>query len=533
MELDQTTLYSILGLSSNASTTEISKSYKNLARRLHPDKSKSTNSEELFKIIVEAHSILTDEQEKLKYDRELMLNGLYGYHPIGKHHSNVGKSNDTFGVPTYPRKGQPYGSQPYGFGFKSSAHKDSTKEKSRNEEKHATKKSSKSAQFKSFNVKSYQRAQRNRSDDPLNNNNNNNDKNNNNNNDKNNSESNTPDNFVNTNTTPDEDINVPMDTDVPIEEEISNNEGQPVDEELSSNKSKEESVESNPFINKDQTQTSDEQKKEPAFNEDDKEESRAKIRKSTKDTIDSEQTVPSWDYIQRQHLRARQRTKESSRRSNSPIKMSPTTNDIGVEDNWKTNLRDIIDRMNNIDQNKSNLTTIKRPEDIAFDLENINESLDSIPVPSSKRSKTDQDDGFLHKPVNTTLPRVYKKEILHEEESFIIPEILKRPLPNQPNFHVNISNPVELENCKNDVIRFNNECNDLKRQILSTYMNRLMFDMNNNEKITRIENTILFLKCRRFDTELTNKLQELEYKQSMVSHTFSNMVSGMYPTDTI
>ncbi|CAL9736213.1 hypothetical protein MOSE0_J04566 [Monosporozyma servazzii] len=527
MELDQTTFYSILGLSSNATPTEISKSYKNLARRLHPDKSKSTYSEDLFKLIVQAHSILTDEQKKLKYDRELMLTGLYGYNPNRNDQSATEKVDNKFGVTNYPRKSQPYESQPYGFGF------DTTRTKhTANKDKESATKSTKTTKFTSFNVKSYKRAQRRRSDDPVGNSHNidtdmnsseppnysNNNNNNNNNND------NYDDNIQS------DDLNMRMDSDMPIEEE------NPSSKEYTPSY---ESVESNPFMTEHNSNDNNvnEVKKERLFSEEDEghedEKSRSKIPKYTDDPIDPEHIVNKWDHIQRHHLRTRQKNKEYARRSSSPMKTSPVTNGYGVDVNWKDNLRDIITKMTNIDQDNHQFSATKRSEDIAFDLENINESLDSIPLPASKRSKTDEDEGFLHKPVNITLPRVYKKELLHEEESFVMPEILERQLPNPPNFHVDISNPLELDNCKKDVIRYNMECNDMKREILSTYMNRLMIDMKNNEKLTRIENTALWLKCRRFDTGLTNKIQEVEYKQSVVAHTFSNMISGLYPSDTM
>lgn len=63
--LDRTTYYSILGLTSNATSLEVHKSYLKLARLLHPDKTKSDKCEELFKAVVHAHSVLTDKDEKL------------------------------------------------------------------------------------------------------------------------------------------------------------------------------------------------------------------------------------------------------------------------------------------------------------------------------------------------------------------------------------------------------------------------------------------------------------------------------------
>ena len=61
--------YDILGVSKNASKKEIKKAYKKLAKQYHPDLSDDEGSEEKFKEISEAASVLTDEEERAKYDR--------------------------------------------------------------------------------------------------------------------------------------------------------------------------------------------------------------------------------------------------------------------------------------------------------------------------------------------------------------------------------------------------------------------------------------------------------------------------------
>ncbi|MDJ0626462.1 MAG: molecular chaperone DnaJ [Candidatus Caenarcaniphilales bacterium] len=60
--------YSLLGVSRNSSPSEIKQSYKKLARKYHPD-NKETGSEEMFKKVGEAYSILSDTQKKAAYDR--------------------------------------------------------------------------------------------------------------------------------------------------------------------------------------------------------------------------------------------------------------------------------------------------------------------------------------------------------------------------------------------------------------------------------------------------------------------------------
>lgn len=60
--------YRILGISRSASTEEIQKAYRKLARQYHPDVNKSSSSEEKFKEINEAYEVLKDPQRRAKYD---------------------------------------------------------------------------------------------------------------------------------------------------------------------------------------------------------------------------------------------------------------------------------------------------------------------------------------------------------------------------------------------------------------------------------------------------------------------------------
>jgi molecular chaperone DnaJ len=61
--------YEILGVARGASPDEIKKSYRQLARKYHPDVNKETDAEEKFKEINEAYEILSDEQKRAMYDR--------------------------------------------------------------------------------------------------------------------------------------------------------------------------------------------------------------------------------------------------------------------------------------------------------------------------------------------------------------------------------------------------------------------------------------------------------------------------------
>lgn len=61
-------LYSILEIDPNATQDEIKKAYKKLALKYHPDKNPDPNSAEKFHSLVMAYEILSDPEQKRKYD---------------------------------------------------------------------------------------------------------------------------------------------------------------------------------------------------------------------------------------------------------------------------------------------------------------------------------------------------------------------------------------------------------------------------------------------------------------------------------
>jgi len=63
-------LYSVLGVSRNASEAEIKKAYRKLAKELHPDQRKDDpKAAERFKEVSAAYAILSDKEKRKRYDR--------------------------------------------------------------------------------------------------------------------------------------------------------------------------------------------------------------------------------------------------------------------------------------------------------------------------------------------------------------------------------------------------------------------------------------------------------------------------------
>lgn len=60
--------YEILGLESKATSDDIKKAYRELAKKYHPDINRSSTSEELFKLISEAYEVLSDDAKRTQYD---------------------------------------------------------------------------------------------------------------------------------------------------------------------------------------------------------------------------------------------------------------------------------------------------------------------------------------------------------------------------------------------------------------------------------------------------------------------------------
>ncbi|MFJ8040029.1 molecular chaperone DnaJ [Kitasatospora sp. NPDC096147] len=77
--------YKVLGVPKDATTAEIKKTYRKLAREFHPDANKGdAKAEEKFKDISEAYDVLSDDKRRKEYDEARSLFGSGGFRAGGQ-----------------------------------------------------------------------------------------------------------------------------------------------------------------------------------------------------------------------------------------------------------------------------------------------------------------------------------------------------------------------------------------------------------------------------------------------------------------
>lgn len=91
--------YAVLGVSKDASDSDITKAYRKLARKYHPDLNKTPEAEEKFKDISEAYDVLSNKEQRQKYDaiRSLGAGGARFSGGSGAGGFNAGQFSDLFG----------------------------------------------------------------------------------------------------------------------------------------------------------------------------------------------------------------------------------------------------------------------------------------------------------------------------------------------------------------------------------------------------------------------------------------------------
>jgi len=87
--------YALLGVSRDATESEIKKAYRKLAMEFHPDRNRAPEAEAKFKEITEAYEVLRDAEKRAVYDRygEAGLRGGGGH---GFHHVDLSEALNIF-----------------------------------------------------------------------------------------------------------------------------------------------------------------------------------------------------------------------------------------------------------------------------------------------------------------------------------------------------------------------------------------------------------------------------------------------------
>ncbi|RNE58534.1 molecular chaperone DnaJ [Cryobacterium tepidiphilum] len=84
--------YEVLGVARDASSDEIKKAYRRLARELHPDVNPGADASERFKLVTHAYDVLSDPKQRQQYD----LGGQGGGGFDGGNFGNFGDIFETF-----------------------------------------------------------------------------------------------------------------------------------------------------------------------------------------------------------------------------------------------------------------------------------------------------------------------------------------------------------------------------------------------------------------------------------------------------
>ncbi|CAI4044361.1 hypothetical protein SUVZ_10G0440 [Saccharomyces uvarum] len=552
--LDRTTYYSILGLTSNATSSEVHKSYLKLARLLHPDKTKSDKCEELFKAVVHAHSVLTDEDEKLRYDQNLKIKGLHAYQPKRTCHTfktTVKESHETSRTPTksevHHRQNKPYEQQPYGFGVG---------------KKMNTPSKSKVPIFKSFNLKGYQRSHNYSS--------------------KKEKKHGNPDidslfqeangaSKVRTTNSSTVDANSQFeeiwetldkktsdseshreDSDSRLGSVLSDDEGEQFCGVLSNSGTPEDDKKYNEGSKKERRNTSEENTEEMKY----KQFKLPKVNIVPNASHQSNFQSPFFTHEYRHYARNKFENRNQNRRAASPIKEIPAT--LETAEGW-TILRDIVEKLNisNIDDRNKDIFFFKdenanKNYDDTIKIENLSikepkgikkRKKDDISLEELSKSLPKEKDFFVMNAVNESLDSIYLPKKPKTAQSQAQPESVSQTEGNQaqrtiPLEKYGISSKslsiqipeipdftamTDLKFVNASVQLFNLQCNKIKEELFQASLQRLRADTQFSSTVMEKQNIMTWKTCLEFDRNLMDKLNILQERQMHVVDFFSKI----------
>ena len=99
--------YDVLGVSQSASTDEIRRAYKTLARKWHPDKCKGDDCKERFIALSAAHEVLSNPTKRQEFNDGGHMESGQDDHAQGYHYQYVYRNGRYFKVRVQPRRYHP------------------------------------------------------------------------------------------------------------------------------------------------------------------------------------------------------------------------------------------------------------------------------------------------------------------------------------------------------------------------------------------------------------------------------------------
>ncbi|AET41387.1 Jjj2p Ecym_8093 [Eremothecium cymbalariae DBVPG len=536
IKLDETTYYSVLGLPFDTTEMHIRKSYMRLARELHPDKSKSKEAAELFKIVAHAHSILTDKEKKLKYDKTLISKGLHTYIPKGgiieslespnRVHSKSKKSSSLSSKSKTPKAAKPYEEQPYGFGTEFELENDSRLSTTPSDKTHSM-----SGGHKSFNLKSYQH-QRN------------------------------PESPVN-DTKKCSTFSARFIYPSNAERLKDSRDTNLLNDEYPVKMPKKDMLESpgSPFPS-----SSHRHYARTKF------EARRRGKRSTSplktvptsrtDSLDGLRTIINKfsDQVKVNGCHSPDIPPEKKDGIGTPEEQSdlePDYTKIAENNETEPNMQEYIgidsfaskSSEEEMDFKLGELNNSLPEERETFNMRNVSDSLDRMNVKRQKLSKASSmppeniilqmqptiitdDPANLSQPVNKPIPRLYKLDVIPPGEFGMDLSISNIQLPPIPTLQCNILDKSEIEICKKQILAFNNEATRVKRKLLFILSNRSVADELLKDRLIRVENMAAYIESRNYDIEVVSKLIEIQHRQRIVAESFTNLLRSVYATGT-
>lgn len=135
---------------------------------------------------------------------------------------------------------------------------------------------------------------------------------------------------------------------------------------------------------------------------------------------------------------------------------------------------------------------------------------------------------ILSRPVNETLPRIYKPEAVSLSELGIEESVATLQLPDLPILQINVMDKREVLQTVQKIKEFNVHANKLKKKLLEVLSRRSTADDLFTDRLTRVENINMLLQAKNFDLEVSQKIHELQNRQRVVAESFATLMRSVY-----